>query len=416
MRDTDLYASILGIVSPWRVTAVVLDHKEREVRVTIGPAPDTQLRCPTCDKPCPGYDSRQRSWRHLDTCQFKTLLVADVPRVNCSEHSIQQIRVPWSEPGSRFTALMEALVIDWLKEASIEAVARLMRLSWDEVDGIMQRAVRRGLKRRRLGAMARLCVDETSFQKHHEYVTVVLDPERQAVVYVGDGRDAAALDAFWSTLTPEQIAAIEVVAMDLAKAYVSSTRKHVPDADRKIAFDRFHVASLINDAVNNVRKQEHRELTAQDEPLLKGTRTIWIKNPENHTENEERLFRYLDSLGLKVGRACGLKEMARHLWQYISRTWAEKAWKRWIAKAMRSRLEPMKKAARSVREHLWGILNAIVLNANNAAAESTNSRIQWIKYTACGFRNRERFRNAIYFHCGKLDLYPDALRATHTKA
>jgi transposase len=416
MRDTDLYASILGIVSPWRVTGVDLNQKAQEVRVTIQTAPGTQLRCPTCDKPCPGYDVRQRSWRHLDTCQFKTLLVADVPRVNCVEHGVLQVRVPWGEPGSRFTALMEALIIDWLKEASTQAVARLLRLSWDGVDGVMQRAVQRGLKRRRLGAMARLCVDETSFQKHHEYVTVVLDPERQAVVYVADGRNAEALDAFWSTLTPEQLAAIEVVAMDLAKAFVSSTRKHVPDADRKIAFDRFHVASLINDAVNDVRKLEHRELTSQDEPLLKGSRYLWIKNPENLTEDEEQRFRFLESLGLKVGRAWALKEMARELWSYLSRTWAEKGWRKWIARAMRSRLEPMKKVAKSVREHLWGILNAIVLKASNAAAESTNAKIQWIKSSACGFRNRERFRNAIYFHCGKLDLYPEALRVTHTNA
>lgn len=414
MRDKDLYATILGIHSPWHVTTVDLTPESEEVRVTIAPEADARFDCPACGKASPRYDSRRRSWRHLDTCQFKTLLVADIPRVECPEHGVVQVHVPWADPGSKFTALMEALIIDWLKEASIQAVARLLRLSWDQIDGVMQRAVARGLKRRELGPLARLCIDETSFQKRHEYVTVVTDPASSAVIYVADGRNQASLKPFWDSLTPAQLAAIEVVAMDMCQAFIRSTLDHVPDAARKIAFDRFHVARAINDAVNTVRKQEHRELSEQNYPILKGTRSVWITNPENHTEIQDSLFRFLQDAGLKVGRAWAMKETARGLWNYVTRGWAERGWKKWISWVMHSGLEPMKRAARMVRDRLWGILNAVVLKANNAASESINAKIQWVKYTACGFRNRDRFRNAIYFHCGKLDLYPEALRATHT--
>jgi transposase len=151
--------------------------------------------CPECGAAKRRYDSRSRRWRHLDTCQFQTILVAEVPRVECAEHGVRQVRVPWGEPGSRFTALFEALVIDWLREASVAGVARHLGLSWTAVAGIMKRAVERGLARREPRLPAHLGVDETSFQKRHEYVTVVLDRVGEgAVVHVADGRGREALD------------------------------------------------------------------------------------------------------------------------------------------------------------------------------------------------------------------------------
>src|SRR3990170_6396639 len=130
MRDCDLYARILGIEAPWSVTDVELNDAEQVVSVRV--VHRGELACPDCGKPAPGYDAKERRWRHLDTCQYRTYLVAEVPRVNCPEHGVKQIDVPWAEPGSRFTALFECLVIDWLKEASEAAVARRLRVSWDE--------------------------------------------------------------------------------------------------------------------------------------------------------------------------------------------------------------------------------------------------------------------------------------------
>ena len=159
MRDHELYAAILGIQLPWQVSSVKLDVKTEEVRVLIEPVAGTRFSCPQWGKDCPGYDTRRRSWRHLDTCQFKTVLEADVPRIHCAEHGVLQIEVPWAEPNSGFTALMEALIIDWLLEASILAVARRMRLSWDQIDGVRARAVSRGLARRTLQAVQHLGVE-----------------------------------------------------------------------------------------------------------------------------------------------------------------------------------------------------------------------------------------------------------------
>lgn len=139
MRDKDLYQQILGLSTPWFVADVELCQEEQRVVVHVGRTRSSALECPECSKEMVGYDSRERRWRHLDTCQYTTILVADVPRGRCVDHGVRQIRVPWAEPGSQFTALFERLVIDWLKEASQTAVARTLGLSWDEVHGVMGR-------------------------------------------------------------------------------------------------------------------------------------------------------------------------------------------------------------------------------------------------------------------------------------
>lgn len=406
MRDTDLYARILGLHDPWKVVRVDLDPAAGAVTVEVAAAADATFMCPTCGAPSPGYDRRRRKWRHLDTCQFATVLEADVPRVSCAEHGVMTVAVPWATPGSGYTLLFEALAIDWLKEASVKAVAKQLRVTWGAIDRIMQRAVERGLARRERQTPTRLCVDETSFQKRHEYVTVVTDPDSGHVLHVADDRKTESLEAFFAGLDNDQKAAITGVSMDMWAPYINATRRHVPDADEKIGFDKFHVAKLLGDAVDKVRRQEHRQLMADGSDLLKGSKYAWLSRPENMTRDQRRHFLALRASTLKTARAWAIKEMAMGQWHYSSRTWARKAWHGWLGWALRCRLPPMRAAAQTIKRQLWGILNAIVLNLHNGHAESMNSRIQRLKQRACGYRNRDRFRNAILFHLGGLDLYP----------
>ena len=372
-----------------------------------------EASCPKCGKACAGYDARRRRWRHLDTCQFQTYLTADVPRVECAEHGVSQAATPWAEAGSRFTALLEAVVIDWLKEASLAAVARRLGLTWDEVDGVMARAVERDLARRDGSAPVRIGLDETSFQKRHEYVTVVTDLDGKRVLSVVDGRTSDAVDAHFSAIPAESRAAVETVAMDMWRPYMDAAAKWLPNA--RVCFDRFHVARHLGDAVNTVRKQEHRRLRAEGEGTLTGTKYLWLGSPASMRPERRTLLGRLKELCARTGRAWALKEAGSRLWDYVGIGWARKAWLAWTALASRSRLEPMVRAARMVRTHLEGILNAVVLRTTNAAAESMNARIQRIKRMACGYRNRKRFRNAILFHLGGLDLYPKAVLA-HTNS
>ena len=406
MRDKELYAQILGITYPWLVREVGLRLQDGEVLIHLELAPGHALTCPLCGKAAPGYDTRQRRWRHLDTCQYRTVVVADVPRVECEEHGVHQVSVSWSEPGSRFTALFEALAIEWMKEASLTAVHRLLGISWDEAAGIQERAVSRGLERRETVFPKRIGVDETSFQKRHEYVTVVSNQDTGKVLYVADDRGQASLDDFYLGLSETQLSGIETVCMDMWGPYISSTQKYVPDAVEKIAFNKFHVAKHLGDAVDKVRRSEHKELVAQGCDDLKGTRYLWLRKGENLSPQRCEDLNALRQRTLKTAEAWAIKELMMSLWRYKTRGWARKAWEQSLHWAKLTGLGPVVSVAQTLERHLQGILNAIALRATNGLAEGINSRIQWIKKMACGFRNRERFRRAILFHLGGLDLYP----------
>ncbi len=388
---------------------IELNLKAGEVKVYVEQKKGAKQVCPKCSRHCPGYDKRQRQWRHLDTCQLKTVLVAELPRVQCAEHGVISVHVPWAGPGSGFTAMYEALVIDWLKEASTQAVARQLSLSWNAIDGIMQRAVRRGLQRREAEYPAHIGVDETSFRKGHDYVTIVSDQAGGKVLHVADERKTVSLESYYKTLTDAQKQSIKSVAMDMWPAYIKATQVHIPDARSKIAFDKFHVAKYLGDAVDKVRKQEHKALMSEGWEDLKGSKYDWLTNRVNLSRKRQRSFKLLRESTLKTARAWAIKDLAMRLWHYVSRTWAEKGWKLWYSWAIRSRLEPIKKVAKTIKKHLWGILNAIILKVTNGPAESINSRIKMIKIRARGFRNKARYRNAIYFHLGGLNLYPEGL-------
>ena len=412
MQDRDLYAKLLGLEPPWEVVDVGLLMEDHSVQVFVALRADAPAPCPECSERCSRHDTRTRSWRHLDTMQYKTLLVAEIPRIDCPTHGIRQVTVPWAAPRSRFTALFECLVIEWLQHASIKAVAELLAMTWDQVAGIMERAVDRGLARRKLSVPKVVGVDETSFQKRHEYVTVVCDPVRAVVLFVADGRSAESLSGFFDPLTAAERARIEAVAMDMSGAYLSAvTRALGPHAHERIVFDKYHLASLLGDAVNKVRRDEHKTLLENHDERLKGTRHLFLMNPWNMSRAQAAELTQLKSSNLKVARAWAIKETFMDAFAFRQPQRAERALKEVLTWMARSRLAPMVRAARTVRRHFAWVINAIISGITNATAEALNSRIQWIKKQAAGFRSRERFRKAIYFHLGGLDLYPDEARA-----
>jgi transposase len=407
MQDRELYRQILGIQSPWFVDRVELDQAKAEVRVYVEHDADVNWLCEKCGKSCKLYDHQgERRWRHLDTCQYRTILHAKVPRSDCPEHGPRVVKLPWAEPSSRFTALFEALAISWLQQASQKAVAKQLHLSWDEIHLIMERAVERGLARRQAEPVHRLGVDEKAFQKGHKYFTMVNDLDHGRVLYVAEDREEKSLDGFWSTLTPQQIQSIEAVAVDMWDAYLNSIRKHVPEADRKIVYDKFHIAQYLTDAIDRVRRTEHKELKANEDDRLKGTRFSWLRNPDNMKWKEKLQFAALKKAHLKSSRAWALKQSAMELFNYFSESWARKHFRWWFNWATHSRLQPMIKVARMLKRRFENIITYLRHRITNAGSESINAKIQWVKYTARGYRNKQNFINAIYFHCGGLDMAP----------
>lgn len=407
MQDLELYRRILGIEAPWYVARVELRLTEGEVHIHLDHDEKVSWRCPECSAEGNLYDHQpERRWRHLDTCQYRTILSAKPPRVECSEHGVRVVQLPWAEPTSRFTALFERLAIDWLKAASQSAVAAQLGLSWDEIHGIQERAVERGLERRKAEAVPVLGVDEKAFQKGHKYFTLVNDLLRSRVLHVAEDRTRSSLDGFWPTLTAEQKASIEAVAMDMWDPYLDSVWEHLPEADKKIVFDKFHIAGHLGEAVDQVRRRENKILRAAGDDRLKGTRYDWLRHPAAMEPKDRREFHALKNSNLKTARAWALKEAAMALYNYVYERPARKHFRWWHGWAVRSRLQPMIEKARMLKRRFENIITYLRHPITNATSESINAKIQWVKYTARGFRNKENFRTAIYFHCGGLDLAP----------
>src|SRR5262249_684761 len=261
--------------------------------------------------------------------QYQTILHADPPRTQCAQHGIKVVKLPWAEAGARFTALFEALAIEWMKAASQKAVGELLKLSWDEIHGIQERAVKRGLERRKQELIPHVGVDEKAFRKGHNYLTLVNDLDSGRVLYVAEDRQQSSMDGFWGTLTEEQKQGIQAVAMDMWDPYIDSIYQHLLEPEKKIVYDKFHIAKHLGEAVDQVRRKEHRVLKAEGDERLTGTKYHWLRDPARMESEQRREFVHLRQSDLKTARAWALKETAMYLYNYVYEKPARKHFQWW---------------------------------------------------------------------------------------
>jgi len=406
------YKDVIGVQAPWMVTAVTKDEGSRKITVRIEYEFDKIIACPICAQSTKRYDHRTRVLRYLDTCQYETYLEVLVPRVKCAKDGVQQIEIPFAEKHSRFTSRFESAIIVWLESSPLSTVAENFNVSWDEVDGIMQRAVARGLGRRGQRKVYDIGVDETSRRKGHDYITILLDKNHDCVLDVLDDRKAETLETWFKTQKSSDLSDVKSITMDMWDPYIKAARDAIPNAEDKIAFDRFHVAKHFNEALDKVRRREHAALAelAGENPLTK-SRFQWLIN-SNQTDNrsgKRKAFLSISRLNLETAKAWRIKETANSLWDYLYMKVAEESWKKLLWWISHCRIPEMIKAGKTVKKYFYGILNAIRLKVTNSMLESKNNSIQRIKRMAYGFRNNDRFRIAILFHLGKLDLFPSTI-------
>lgn len=414
MESVELYRHLLGLTAPWTVERVELDMARQHVEVHVGHAVGQRFFCPECGHELAVYDHlAERVWRHLDSCQFLTYLHARPPRVSCPEHGVHQVALPWAQAGSRFTNLFEALAIDILLAANVKKAAEILRITWDEAWHLMERAVCRGRAAKGNELPSHIGIDEKAIAKGHRYMTLVCDLQESTVEYIGEGRKESSLAAYFDAFASAQREMVEAISLDMWPAYINACRDKVPDADGKMVFDRFHIMRHVVDAVDKVRKQEHKRLLQAGDTILAKSKYLWLTNPANMTEQAKERFAELKTIELQTGRAWSIKESLRDLWSYTSTTWATKFWKRWYFWATHSRLTPMIAAAKLIARHLPNVLTYFTHRITNAVAEGLNSKIATVQKRACGYRNPDNFKIAVYFHCGGLHLYPAT--ATHTK-
>ena len=407
MRDTELYNQVLGVMPPWYVVDVGIDQVTESITVRLDVRNGSRFTCPSCGREgCSVKDYRDRVWRHLDTCQFKTFVKAPAPRTDCPECGVKTVTPPWTVKHGRFTELFERMVIDLLQEMSTSAVCRTANITWNEASGVIERAVARGLDRRDLSELRRIGIDEKSIGKGQKFVTIVYNLETSKVVWVGKDRREETLDRFFGSLPEEILKQIECIAMDMWRPFRKSCRKWIPDADEKTVLDRFHIERELNDAVDMVRKQEHAALKAEGISLLDKSKWLWLYHRENLPEDREPRFDELQRHDLKTVEAYAIKESFRHFWDYTYTANARRFFEKWCGWALNCGLDPVVKAAKKLQRHANRILTYFRLKASNSTAEGINNKIQTVTKKAYGFRNPARFINAIYFHCGGLALYP----------
>ena len=406
MKDTQLYEQLLGLSKPWSVERVEVELQSNRITVHV-----------QCDRgvvwgdPESGCDRAhvhgwvEREWRHLDTCQFETRIKAEVPRLKYKSGRVEDAAVPWAERYSRITLLMEAFVVRLLQAAAnVSRVASLIKLDWHTVNAVVARAVQRGLVRRAEEPVRKLGLDEKSFASGHNYASVLTDVDRSRVLQVTPGRKLEDAERVLSSLSPEQRAGVRAIAMDMWPAYMSAASTMLLNAD--IVHDKFHVSKYLNDAVDQVRRAEHKRLRARGDSSLTGTKYDWLRSLPDKRCAQAVALRDLYQANLKTSRAWALKESFAAFWDYRYPKSAERFFNAWITRAMRSRIEPIQSVARMLRRHRAGLINYAKHRITNAAAEGFNSIIQTIKANARGFSSFENFRTRILFFCGKLDLTP----------
>ncbi|MBN1131334.1 MAG: ISL3 family transposase [Chitinispirillaceae bacterium] len=342
---TSFFESILGIKRPWYITQVTHSNDNNRVDLYVEHDKGIRFPCPVCEEFCSIYDhAPEREFRHLNVFNYKTYIHVRVPRVDCARHGIQQIVHGLSAPNSTVTYDFERMVIDFEQECSMESISRLLNIDWHLCQKIQERAVERGRERKGIVLPKHIGVDEKSFAKRHKYETIVYDTEGGTVEDVIDDREQKSLVAYFQKFSLEERNNVETISMDMWDPYIAATKEYIPQADEKIVFDHYHVTKIVTKAVDEVRKNEHRELMERGIDILKGTKYLWLWNEENIPDFRKEEFERLRSQDLKVSRAQALKENIRNLWKYKSVGWMEKYFKRWYFWATHSRLRPMIRA------------------------------------------------------------------------
>jgi len=359
--------------------------------------------CSRCGRKMPGYDTlSERHWRHVPVWGIPVTLLYRPRRCSCSRCGVTVEAMPWNRGKSQLTLPLIIVLATYAKILSFEEVARLCSVHWNTVRAAVRSAVEYGLEHRDTTEVIAIGTDEISRRKGHTYVTMVYDLRRMRLLWCGDGREVESLKAFFEYWGEERCKAIKAVCMDMLPGYERAVRESVPHA--VIVFDKFHIAQQLMRSVDTVRKEEARKLREEGNEVLKRTRYIWLKNPENLTEGQRARLSELEKLNLKVNRAYLLKEAFRRFWDYTYRGNAERYLDDWLWWATHSRLEPMRDFAWMIMRHKEEILNYFKVPITNASVEGMNRKAKVVSQRAYGYRTFGTFQLALYHVMGDLPM------------
>jgi transposase len=391
----------LGLIPPWLVESCVFDPEKKRLDIYIDFSRGGEFPCPACSRMnCKGYDTVDKVWRHLNFFEHVAFLHVRTPRVKCPECGVKQVPVPWAREGSGFTLLFEAFIMAMAKEMPVNAIARLVGEYDTRIWRILHHYVEQARSEQDYSGVSKVGVDETSSRRGHNYISVFVDMDRSKVLFATPGKDSATVTAFKSDLEahgghPENI---KQACCDMSPAFIRGIEDTFEGST--ITFDRFHIVKIINEAVDEVRRQEQKI-----RPELKKTRFAWLKNPSNLTAKQKTVIETLNvkTLNLKTAKAYQIKLTFQDLYDQPKEE-AGAFLKRWYFWATHSRLQPMIDAARTIKRHWDGVLRWFESGMTNGILEGINSLIQAAKAKARGYRSDRNFITIVYLIAGKLNL------------
>ena len=370
-RQYKLFEVALNIQSPWVIEEVRLDYERRRLDIILDFQRGSLFSCSECHKDLTAYDTRMREWRHLDFFQYETHIYAPLPRTKCPDCGVKTIEVPWANSQSGFTIFFEAWAIELAQVMTIKAASNRLRMSDDSLWRLLKRVVAKALSNQELSGVCEIAVDETSWKKGHKYVSFIFDYRTKKLIFAVEGKDHEVLEKFAQHLEEHggKRENIRRVCCDMSKAFIKGIEENFPQA--AITFDKFHVIKAMNEALEKIRRRE-----AQENPILKGSRWNWMKNPMDLNEiGRKRINDALGQKRLQTGKAYRLKVLlqeildARNEMTYEAGKKELKGWLRW---ALRCRIPEMVEAAQMIRRHMEGILNWFSSRMTNALLEGYN--------------------------------------------
>ena len=442
-----VFGAALGLVPPWQVVAVEFDKDAGTLEIGLDFPRGSRFACPETGCPqgaCPVHDTTEKRWRHLDFFEHQAFLSARVPRVNCAEHGVHLVAVPWARPGSGFTLLMEVAMLTFAAEMPIAPLSRMAREHDTRIWRVLEHHV--GVARAGLdfSDVTRIGMDETSARRGQDYVSLFMDLEQRRVLFATEGKDADTVKAFAEDLIAHggsPRTQIETVCCDMSTAFQSGIAEHLCEQEEQgsemgeeelshaeqvpteaaaqedgalsrlpavpplhqpeIIFDRYHVVAKANDAVDEVRRAEQKT-----RPELKRSRYVWLKNDANLTAKQRETLTWLTrpSMQLKTARAARWRDDFNAFYDKSDPEEAEVYLQRWCYGAKRSRLEPIEVFVATVEAHWSGIIAWQQNRLSNGLLEATNSLVQAAKRRARGYRNKQKMITIIYLIAGKLPL------------
>lgn len=402
MRATTLLSRIVGLQHTRVVSCEFTD-----TALVVDVEPTTRVpRCSGCgSRVRKQYDRRSRTWRHLDVAGLELLLRYELRRVSCPRCGVVVEMVPWAHADTGFTGEFEEAIAYLAQRTDQTTVSRLMRVTWRTVGRIVTRVVARLGPGDPLEGLTHIGIDELSYRRHHEYVTVVVNHTTGQVVWAAPGKNADTLRKFFAELGPERCAKLEAVTIDMSAAYKKAVKEAAPQA--RLIFDRFHVQRLIHDALDEVRRAQVREVKGTDlASAIKRTRFALQKNPWNLSTNERERVSTVQRMNRPLYRGYLLNETFADILDRRQVHVAQEKLEEWISWASRSRLAPFVKVARTIQGHIDGVLAYVATGLNNGRSEGLNGKIRTLTRRAFGFHDPRSLIGYIFLCCSGINLSP----------